>query len=114
MKTAAEMSEPEVFDLSGLCGTSVTGCRQRAEYAVFLLEGGSTVRKVLGYVDPPECTRRIPCDWTSGWRNWKSKESRKSGRNKETCQLDGRSDESSKDSGIFPIMDKVLAKEAFE
>ena len=43
-----------------------------------------------------------------------SKESRKSGRNKEPCQLNGRSDESSKDSGIFPIMDEVLAKEAFE
>ena len=98
MNTAAEMSEPELFDLSGLCGTSVTGCRQRAKYAVFLLEGGSTVRKVLGYVDPPECTRKIPCDWTSGWKHSQSIESIKSGRNKEPCQLDGGSEESSKPS----------------
>ena len=131
MKTVTEMSEPKMWDFSGLCGTTLTGCRQRAEYAVFLLEGGSTVRRVLGYVDPLECTRKIPCDWTSGWKHWKSKESRKkmnpktffqsdgekmdlSGRNKETCQLDGWSEESRKSSGIFQIMDELLAKDILE
>ena len=74
MKTAAE---PEVWTSSGLCGTSLTGCSQRAEYAVFLLEGGSTVGKVRAYVEPPECLRTFPCDWTFGWRNWKSQEVRK-------------------------------------
>ena len=37
-----------------------------------------------------------------------------SGRNKETCQLDGWSEESSKSSGIFQIMDELLAKDILE
>ena len=72
MKTATEMSEPKMWDFSGLCGTTLTGCRQRAEYAVFLLEGGSTVGKVQAYVDAPECLRTFPRDWTFSWRIWKS------------------------------------------
>ena len=64
------MAKTESWRISELCGTSLTGCLQRSEYAVLLLEGGSTVRKVLAYVDPPDCLRKSPCDWTEGWRNW--------------------------------------------
>ena len=86
-----------------------TGCRHRSEYAVFLLEGGSTVQKVLAYVEPPECLESSSCDWTGGWRNWRRKELRKmklpifslqshelgekklkkNGKDKAVCQMDG-------------------------
>ena len=35
-------------------------------------------------------------------------------RNKEPCQLDGWSEDSSKSSEIFQIMDELLAKDSFE
>ena len=66
MNTAINVSKPEKETSSGLCGTELTGCRQRSEYAVFLLEGGSTVQKVLAYVEPPECLGSSSCDWTGG------------------------------------------------
>ena len=134
MQTATKVPKPEVWTSSELCGTSVTGCRQRAEYAVFLLEGGSTVRRVLEYVDPPECKRNNPCDWTYGWKNWQTKESRKNighktslqnlkvggeeevmnGKIRAPYQLNGVSEKISKSSGIYQVIDELLAKELLE
>ena len=77
MKNATEVTKPDNSTISGLCGSSLKGCMQRSEYAMFLLDGGSTVHEVLGCVEPPECLRTISCDWTRNWRNWKKNKHRK-------------------------------------
>ena len=59
-KTATKVPELEVRTISELCGASFTGCKRRDEYAAFLLEGGSTVRRVLGQVDLQNVRRTFP------------------------------------------------------
>ena len=72
--TQGTAPEPEAWINPGLCGNIITGCRQRAEYALLLLEkGGSTLWEVLTYVDPPICLKMLPCNWTEGLNNWTPK-----------------------------------------
>ena len=134
MKNATEVTEPDNSTIYGLCGSSQKGCMQGSEYSMFLLDGGSTVKEVLGYLEPRECMRTISCDWTRNWRNWKKNKHwkikcpktslqtpnlgeeklRKKGKDRTLFLVDGGLGLRGNTSGTFQILEDLSPEDIFK